>query len=96
MRQNQVLILLDKTATELTRREAAANIEQLKASIANEERRVARYQDLKTKNMMSEFSKCYEEDRLDEARELIRKMQFMQKAKKEINELSSVIEDELY
>ena len=51
---------------------------------------------LKTKSMMSDFSKCYEEDRLDEARELIRKMQFMQKAKKEINELSSVIEDELY
>jgi membrane fusion protein (multidrug efflux system) len=60
VQQNQVLILLDTTATELTRREAAANIEQLKASIANEERRVARYQDLKTKNMMSQ-------ERLDDA-----------------------------
>ena len=60
VRQNQVLILLDTTATELTRREAEANIEQLKASIANEERRVARYQDLKTKNMMSQ-------ERLDDA-----------------------------
>ena len=46
--------------------------------------------------MMNEFSGCYEEDRLDEARELIRKMQFMQKAKKEINDLSAAIEDELY
>lgn len=60
VRQNQVLILLDTTATELTRREAAANIQQLKARIANEERRVARYQDLKTKNMMSQ-------ERLDDA-----------------------------
>lgn len=50
----------------------------------------------KTKNMMSDFSSCYEEDRLDEARELVRKMQFMQKAKKEINDLSAAIEDELY
>jgi membrane fusion protein (multidrug efflux system) len=60
VQKDQVLILLDTTATELTRREAAANIEQLKASIANEERRVARYQDLKTKNMMSQ-------ERLDDA-----------------------------
>lgn len=51
---------------------------------------------LKTKDMMNNFSSCYESDRLDEARELIRKMQFMQKAKKEINDLSAAIEDELY
>ena len=57
---DQVLILLDTTAFELARREAEAAIEQLKASIANEERRVARYQDLKTKNMMSQ-------ERLDDA-----------------------------
>jgi RND family efflux transporter MFP subunit len=57
---DQVLILLDTTTYELARREAEAAIEQLKASIANEERRVARYQDLKTKNMMSQ-------ERLDDA-----------------------------
>jgi len=57
---DQVLILLDTTTFELARREAEAVIEQLKASIANEERRVARYQDLKTKNMMSQ-------ERLDDA-----------------------------
>jgi molecular chaperone HscB len=50
----------------------------------------------KMKNMMNDFSSCYEEDRLDEARELVRKMQFMQKAKKEVNDLSAAIEDELY
>ncbi len=57
---DQVLILLDTTTFELARREAEAAIEQIKASIANEERRVARYQDLKTKNMMSQ-------ERLDDA-----------------------------
>lgn len=50
----------------------------------------------KIKNMMNDFSNCYEANRLDEARELIRKMQFLEKAKNEINDLSAVIEDELY
>jgi RND family efflux transporter MFP subunit len=60
VRQDQVLILLDTTAFELARREAEAAIEQLKASIANEERRVARYRDLKTRDMMSQ-------ERMDDA-----------------------------
>lgn len=51
---------------------------------------------VKTKNMMTEFSNCYENNRLDEARELVRKMQFMQKAKNEIDNLSSTIENESY
>lgn len=50
----------------------------------------------KIKNMMADFSKCYEADRLDEARELIRKLQFLQKAKKEVDDLSASIENELY
>jgi molecular chaperone HscB len=50
----------------------------------------------RSKKMMSDFSSCYEEDRLDDARELIRKMQFTQKAKKEVDELSASIENELY
>lgn len=60
VRYDQVLILLDTTNYELARQEAEAAIGQLRASIANEERRVARYQDLKTKNMMSQ-------ERLDDA-----------------------------
>jgi molecular chaperone HscB len=76
-------------------REALSEVRKKNDPLAELDR-VAADVKLKTKNMMNEFSKCYEEDRLDEARELIRKMQFMQKAKKEINELSSVIEDELY
>ena len=45
--------------------------------------------------MMKGFSQSYEDDKIDEAREWIRKLQFMQKAKKEINTLTADIEDEL-
>lgn len=56
----QELILLDTTATRLARQEAQADIQRLKASIANEQRRVERYRDLKTRDMMPE-------ERLDDA-----------------------------
>ena len=45
--------------------------------------------------MMDGFAQSLENDQLDDAREWIRKLQFMQKAKKEINILSAEIEDEL-
>ena len=48
-----------------------------------------------TKTMMDGFAQSFEGGQLDEAREWIRKLQFMQKAKKEINTLSAEIEDEL-
>jgi RND family efflux transporter MFP subunit len=58
--QGQVLIRLDTTTSMLARREAQAEIQRLKASIANEERRVTRYRDLKTKDVMPQ-------ERLDDA-----------------------------
>jgi len=48
-----------------------------------------------TKLMMDEFGRSYQEDRFDDAREWIRKLQFLQKAAKEINALAADIEDEL-
>jgi len=48
-----------------------------------------------TKLMMDEFSRSYQEERFDDAREWIRKLQFLQKAAKEINDLAADIEDEL-
>lgn len=45
--------------------------------------------------LMQAFSQAWEEDRLDDAREIIRKLQFMQKAKNQINTLIADIEDEL-
>lgn len=56
----QELLLLDTTALELSRYEAQAAIQQLTVNIANERRRVERYRDLKTRNVMPQ-------ERLDDA-----------------------------
>ena len=48
-----------------------------------------------TKTMMHGFAQSLDNDQLDEAREWIRKLQFLQKAKNEINKLSAEIEDDL-
>lgn len=45
--------------------------------------------------MMQGFAASYENDEFDEAREWIRKLQFLNKAKKEVNTLIADIEDEL-
>jgi len=58
--QGQELLRLDTTALELSRYEAQAGIQQLTASIANERRRVDRYRDLKTRDVMPQ-------ERLDDA-----------------------------
>ena len=46
-------------------------------------------------DLMQAFAQAYEQEEIDDAREIIRKLQFMQKAKKEINTLMADIEDEL-
>jgi len=48
-----------------------------------------------TKLMMDEFSRSYHDEQFDDAREWIRKLQFLQKAAKQINALVADIEDEL-
>jgi len=60
IQQGQILMRLDTTALELSRQEAHASIQQLSASIANEERRVERYRDLKSRDVMPQ-------ERLDDA-----------------------------
>jgi RND family efflux transporter MFP subunit len=56
----QALILLDTTNFGLAKREAEAEIERLAVNIANEERRVSRYRDLQTRDVMPQ-------ERLDDA-----------------------------
>lgn len=46
--------------------------------------------------LMNDFSKSYEASELDVAREIVRKMQFLIKAQKEVNETSEQLEDELF
>jgi DnaJ-domain-containing protein 1 len=43
--------------------------------------------------MMTAFSQSYQDNNFDDAREWISKLQFMQKAKKEINKIIADIED---
>jgi len=45
--------------------------------------------------MMQGFADCYASEQTEQAREWIRKLQFMQKAKKEINLRTAELEDEL-
>ena len=48
---------------------------------------------LSSVEMMESFSQSYQNEKFDEAREWISKLQFMQKAKKEINKIAADIED---
>lgn len=46
--------------------------------------------------LMDAFNGFYNQDALDDAREVVRKMQFLIKAKKEITEISEQLEDEMF
>ena len=46
-------------------------------------------------DLMKRIAECYQQNKIDDVRELIRKLQFTQKAKNEINALMADIEDEL-
>ena len=56
---------------------------------------IARELKLTTGEMMSGFVKSYDEQQFDDSMEWVRKLQFMQKAGKEVNDLAAAIEDEL-
>ncbi|MCW8934177.1 MAG: Fe-S protein assembly co-chaperone HscB [Gammaproteobacteria bacterium] len=49
----------------------------------------------KAKNLTIEFSESYELDDLEKSREIVRKLQFISKAEKEVNEIIEQLEDEL-
>ena len=62
-----------------------AELDRLSAQVKND-----------MKVMMESFSFAYKDENIDDAKEWIRKMQFMQKARKEVDELTAKIEDELF
>lgn len=76
-------------------REALSEIHSAEDPLAELDRFSARIK-ASMQGLMQGFSECYTHEKLEEAQELIKKMQFMQKAGKEVNELSAKIEDELY
>ena len=47
-------------------------------------------------DLMTAFTGCYEKSALDDAREVVRKMQFLIKAQREINEISEQLDDEMF
>jgi DnaJ-domain-containing protein 1 len=47
------------------------------------------------KVMAEEFKNAYTSGELDDAREAVRKLQFLYKAKQEIDELAANVEDEM-
>jgi DnaJ-domain-containing protein 1 len=47
------------------------------------------------KEMMQGFAESYQAEQFDDAREWIRKLQFLKKAKNEVNTLIADVEDEL-
>ena len=53
--------------------------------------------DLKTQaeNLLLNFAEFYEQDELEKSREVVRKLQFINKAQKEVNDITEQLEDEL-
>jgi len=49
----------------------------------------------KSADLIQAFEQCFETDDLDKGREIVRKLQFLNKAQKEINEIIEQLEDEL-
>jgi len=93
--ENETTMDADFLTEQMEMREALSEVREKEEPLVELDQVAAEIK-IKTENMMNDFSSCYEADRLDEARELIRKMQFMQKAKKEIKDLLASIEDEIY
>jgi len=49
----------------------------------------------KSSDLTHDFDKYYQQDELDKGREIVRKLQFLNKAQKEINDIVEQLEDEL-
>ena len=50
---------------------------------------------VKSADLISSFAEHYQQENLQKAREVVRKLQFLNKAQKEINQISEQLEDEL-
>jgi len=46
-------------------------------------------------NLVLSFAEFYQQDELDKSREIVRKLQFINKAQKEVNDITEQLEDEL-
>jgi molecular chaperone HscB len=76
-------------------REAIAEVRK-RADPLDELDKMARQTKTQIAELMTLFNKTYAQSALDDARELVRKMQFLRKAEKEINTVSAQLEDEMF
>ncbi|MDH5612080.1 MAG: Fe-S protein assembly co-chaperone HscB [Gammaproteobacteria bacterium] len=93
--ENETTMDMDFLMGQMEMREALSNVSSKDDPLFELEQFSRQIKDT-MKNMMKSFSDSYENEKLDDAKEWIRKMQFMQKAKQEVDELSAKIEDELF
>jgi len=93
--ENETTMDVEFLMEQMEMREALSNVRSKEDPLSELDHFARQIKD-KMENMMDGFSGSYENEKLDDAREWIRKMQFMQKAKKEVDELTAKIEDELF
>jgi len=86
MQQLEMRERLEKIKHENINHEAMDSLDELDAMAKDVKQSSA--------DMMASFSQAYQDNSFDDAREWISKLQFMQKAKKEINKIIADIEDE--
>ncbi|MDH5711129.1 MAG: Fe-S protein assembly co-chaperone HscB [Gammaproteobacteria bacterium] len=93
--ENETTMDAEFLMEQMEMREALSSISSKEDPISELDRFSAQIKS-KMQSLIKGFAAAYENDQLDEAKEWIRKMQFMQKARKEVDELSAKIEDELF
>ena len=91
--ENETTVDMAFLMQQLEMRERLENINREATDSLDELDSMAKKVKKTSADMMIAFSQSYKDNDFDEAREWISKLQFMQKAKKEINKITAEIED---
>ena len=91
--ENETTVDMDFLMRQLEMRERLENINRDAFDSLDELDVMAKEVKQTSADMMAAFSQSYQDNNFDDAREWISKLQFMQKAKKEINKIIADIED---
>ncbi len=91
--ENETTVDMSFLMQQLEMRERLENINREATDSLDELDSMAKKVKQTSADMMVAFSQSYQDNNFDEAREWISKLQFMQKAKKEINKITAEIED---
>ena len=91
--ENETTVDMNFLMQQLEMRERLENLNREAIDSLDELDSMAKKVKQTSADMMTAFSQSYKDNNFDEAREWISKLQFMQKAKKEINKITAEIED---